>query len=350
TGSYNKLHNLKFESSNNSKKRKEIEDKIETGDVDVVVGTHALITGSIKFDKLALAVVDEQHRFGVEQRKQLKENSGDPETSVHFLSTTATPIPRSFALTIHGDLDLSIIKKLPPGRKPVKTRVVEAKNRSNAYKFTKQQLKQGRQAFVICPLVEPSEKMPEKKSVEEEYELLDEKIFSNFSVEKIHGQMSSDKKNKIMSEFAEGSIDVLVSTSVVEVGVDIPNANMMLIEDAERFGLAQLHQLRGRVGRSDQQAYCFLFSSSNQNKAKQRLEFFENHTDGFKVAEYDLKERGPGEVFGKRQSGAPKFRLASIEDRDLIKLSRNLARKIDFEKYPKLKKKLEEFEQEVHLE
>ncbi|MFB6182088.1 MAG: ATP-dependent DNA helicase RecG [Candidatus Magasanikbacteria bacterium] len=350
TGSDNELYNLDLEDQVESKKREEVRKKIKMGNVDIVVGTHALITSKVEFNDLALAVVDEQHRFGVKQRKKLREKSGNKDTSVHFLSTTATPIPRSFALTLHGDLDLSIIKQLPPGRKPVKTRLVEEKNRPKTYEFVKKNIKQGNQAFVVCPLIESSEKMPDKKSVEEYTEYLDQEIFQQFEVGKIHGKMNSEKKNKVMSSFERGDIDILVSTSVVEVGVDIPNANMMLIEDAERFGLAQLHQLRGRVGRSDTQAYCFLFSSSSREESHKRLTFFQEHTDGFKVAEYDLKDRGPGEVFGERQSGVPKFEMASIEDRDLIKLSKKIAQEIDFEKYPKIKEKVEEFEQEVHLE
>ncbi|MFB6226201.1 MAG: ATP-dependent DNA helicase RecG [Candidatus Paceibacteria bacterium] len=350
TGAHNEVYNLNLESETQAEKREEVRTKIKNGDVDIVVGTHALITSKVEFEDLALAVVDEQHRFGVEQRKELRQKSGSKDTEVHFLSTTATPIPRSFALTIHGDLDLSILKQLPPGRKPVKTRLVNEQNRPQAYDFIRKQINKGLQAFIICPLVEESEDMPDKKSVQEQEKYLDQEIFEDLTVEKIHGQMGSEEKNRIMNRFAAAEIDILVSTSVVEVGVDIPNANMMLIEDAERFGLAQLHQLRGRVGRSDTQAYCFLFSSSEKERAKTRLEFFQNHTDGFKVAEYDLKDRGPGEVFGKKQSGAPKFKLASIEDRDLIKLTREIARGIDFESYPQLKSRVEEWEQKVHLE
>ena len=350
TRTNNEIYNEDLTEDSKTGREEEMLHKIQDGEIDVVVGTHALITDKTKFDDLVFTIVDEQHRFGVEQRKKLKDKSGDNETVPHFLSMTATPIPRSFALTLYGDLDLSIIKEMPPGRKPVKTRVVEAKNRPRAYDFIQEKIESGGQAFVICPLVEESEKMADKKSVEQEFEKLSEEIFPSLDIGKLHGQMKAEDKDKVMRYFSKGRLDILISTSVVEVGVDVPNANVMMIEDAERFGLAQLHQFRGRVGRSDEQSYCFLFTESNSKKAKERLSFFENHNNGFDVAEYDLELRGPGEVYGKRQSGVVKFNMASMHDKELIQLSRKFARGINFENYSKLYKKVQDWEQEVHLE
>lgn len=350
TNTNNELSHQEISADSKKKKREIMRSQVGRGKVDLIVGTHALISKKVEFADLGLAIVDEQHRFGVEQRKQLKENSGNEETMPHFLSMTATPIPRSFALTLYGDLDLSVIKQMPPGRKPTKTRLVEEKNHPKVYDFVSRKVKQDQQAFVVCPLIEESDNMPEKKSVLQEHQRLSEQIFPEFRVEKMHGKMEESKKSQTMQQFAAGDVDILVSTSVIEVGVDVPGATMMIVENAERFGLAQLHQLRGRIGRGNQQSYCFLFSDSTMEQTQQRLQFFENHVDGFKVAEYDLKLRGPGEVYGSRQSGMPKFNLASIEDKKLIKLTRKIARKVEFEKYPKLKDRLSEFSKEVHLE
>lgn len=339
---------------------KKISEKIESGEVNVIIGTHALLSDKIKFKDLALVIVDEQHRFGVEQRKTIKEKSGNKKTTPHFLSMTATPIPRSFALTIYGDLDLSIIKQMPANRKVIKTRLVEDSNRQKAYDFIREQVKQGRQVFVICPLIEESgtgdeervmtTKSSDKKSVLVEFEKLNQKIFPELKVDYLHGKLKSSEKDQKMQDFASGKIDILVSTSVVEVGVNIPNASVMMIEGAENFGLAQLHQFRGRVGRSKYQSYCFLFTTSNSVKSKERLEFFEKTSDGFALAEYDLDVRGPGAVYGVAQSGMMNLKIATMQDKEIIKLARDVARGMDFKKYPSLKKKVGEWESKVHLE
>jgi len=262
---------------------------------------------------------------------------------------TATPIPRSFALTLYGDLDLSVIKEMPQGRKPIKTRLVEPKNRGMAYDFIEQQVKKGRQIFVICPMIDAT-KGAEKKSVMKEYEKLNRDIIPKLSMDYLHGKMKTEEKDRVMKDFANGKTDILVSTSVVEVGVDIPNASVMMIEGADRFGLAQLHQFRGRVGRSSHQSFCLLFTDSDSDFVKDRLGFFEKNTDGFDVAEYDLAMRGPGEVYGTSQSGLMQLQFATMQDVELIKTARELARDIDFDKVPSIKEKLKEWEKTVHLE
>ncbi|MBI5728386.1 MAG: ATP-dependent DNA helicase RecG [Candidatus Magasanikbacteria bacterium] len=330
---------------------------IAAGEVDIVVGTHALLGASVIFFRLGLVVVDEQHRFGVQQRKIISEKSGLSAGSPHFLSMTATPIPRSLALTLYGDLDLSLIRELPPGRRAIKTRFVSPHLREKAYAFIRDQVRFGRQVFVICPLIDGNQELgtrnyggAEKKSVLAEYEKLAKHIFSDLRVGYLHGRMKAKEKEAAMKKFVDGATDILVATSVVEVGVDIPNASVMMIEGAEAFGLAQLHQFRGRVGRSQHQSYCFLFTAEVSAKAKERLEFFEKNTDGFALAEYDLSQRGPGEVYGTAQSGMMNWRLATTRDVELIKLARGLARGIDFERYPALLEKVRVWEARVHLE
>lgn len=329
---------------------------IQTRDAQVIIGTHALLGENVKFKKLGLVIVDEQHRFGVEQRKTIREKSGNKDKIPHFLSMTATPIPRSFALTLYGDLDLSIIKQMPAGRKTIITRAVAPHNREKAYEFVLDQVKSGRQVFVVCPLIsaEKGEKLgnniDDRKSVLAEYEKLRTMIFPDLKIAYLHGRMKVKEKTGIMKKFNAAEIDILVATSVVEVGVDIPNASVMMIEGAERFGLAQLHQFRGRVGRSSHQSYCFLFTDSDSQKVAERLAYFEKTADGFALAEYDLQTRGPGEVYGTAQSGLMNFRLATMKDVEIIKLARSMAKGIDFEKYAKLKEKVKEWEQRVHLE
>jgi ATP-dependent DNA helicase RecG len=347
--------------SQTGKSKKEIVTNINDGKVDVVVGTHALLVENVNFNKLGLVVVDEQHRFGVEQRKLIKQKG----LGAHFLSMTATPIPRSLALMIYGDLDVSIINELPPGRKKIITKMVEPAKREKAYQFIHDQVKLGRQVFVICSLIEqkdgeaeieiinyPANPTKEKKSVLSEYEKLSKNIFPDLRVGYLHGKLKSAEKDKIMDDFKNKKIDILVSTSVVEVGVDIPNASVMMIEGAESFGLAQLHQFRGRVGRSSHQSYCLLFTSSNSQKSLERLKFFENNHDGFKLAEKDLEMRGPGEVYGTEQSGEMNLRLAKLTDRELIKKARQAAKTIvlDSDKYPQVMKRVKDWEGEVHLE
>lgn len=330
---------------------------IEQGKVDIIIGTQALLSEGVEFFRLGLVIVDEQHRFGVEQRKTLHTKSGS-NVVPHFLSMTATPIPRSFALALYGDLDISILKELPPGRKQIKTRVVEPKLRDKAYAFIRDQVKEGRQVFVICPLIEEavsdklvsSKQTEDKKTVMSEFEKLSKEIFPDLRVSYLHGKMKSKEKDAVMNVFAQHECDILISTSVIEVGVNIPNATVMMIEGADRFGLAQLHQFRGRVGRSVHQSYCLLFTDSTAQKVKERLAFFESTPDGFAVAEYDLEVRGPGEVYGKAQSGMTQFRFATMKDMDLITVARGIARGIRFDAFPTLKEKVVQWEQTLHLE
>ena len=308
----------------------------------------------------------EIERIVYDEARDEKKSASSQRTSAlvpHFLSMTATPIPRSFALTMYGDLDLSIIKQMPKNRKVIKTRLVDDHNRQKAYDFIREQVKQGRQVFVICPLIEEKEKTDEieiinysftgsqeKKSVLVEFEKLDKTIFPDLKVDYLHGKLKPAEKDEKMQNFANGKIDILVSTSVVEVGVNIPNASVMMIEGAENFGLAQLHQFRGRVGRSSYQSYCFLFTTKTSVKSKERLGFFEKTIDGFVLAEYDLQVRGPGAVYGTSQSGLMNLKIATMKDISIIKLARDVARGMDFQKYPSLKKKVGEWEATVHLE
>jgi ATP-dependent DNA helicase RecG len=299
-----------------AKAKREIKAKLAAGELDLIVGTHALLTEDTEFRRLALAVVDEQHRFGVEQRGLIRK-SGTP----HFLSMTATPIPRTLALTIFGDQEVSIIDELPPGRTPIITRLVPAGKRSDAYRWIESEVAKGRQVFVVCPLVEESEAL-EARSAKAEYERLSKEVFPDFRVGLIHGKLKPREKDAAMADFASGQTQVLVATTVIEVGIDVPNASIMLVEAAERFGLAQLHQLRGRVGRGSHQSYCFLFAESESAESSERLAAMVEVSDGFKLAEIDLKLRGPGEVFGLRQSGVPDLRLARLTDVELIRRSR----------------------------
>jgi len=357
TGSGILIWNFDLIETSKKKMRNEFMSLLQDGDLDIVVGTHAVLTDDVVFKNLALVIVDEQHRFGVEQRKKIRDKSGDLGVTPHFLSMTATPIPRSFALTLYGDLDLSIIKTMPAGRKIVKTRLVQPHNRGKAYDFIRDQVKLGRQVFVVCPLIEVKNdeegiinQGDDRKSVMVEYKKLSENIFPELRVGYLYGKIKSSQKDETMKMFAEGEIDILVSTSVVEVGVNIPNASVMMIEDAERFGLAQLHQFRGRVGRAMHQSFCFLFTESDNFNVMERLAFFEKNNDGFVVAEYDLENRGPGEVYGVSQSGMQQFRLATLKDVELIKLARDMARGVDFEKFSILRERVNEWEGRVHLE
>ncbi|MFH1564877.1 MAG: ATP-dependent DNA helicase RecG [bacterium] len=324
---------------------------IGNGEVDIIIGTHAIIQEKVNFKNLALAIIDEQHRFGVEQRHALNKKDGLKKTMPHFLSMTATPIPRSLSLALYGDLDLSTIKEMPKDRKAVITKVVSAQNREKAYQFISDKVKQGRQIFVVCPLIDPSDKLG-YKSVSSEYEKLNKKIFPKFKIGLLHGRLKKEEKEKVMQNFLDNKINILVSTSVIEVGIDIPNATIMMIEGAERFGLAQLHQFRGRVGRSNRQSYCLLFTELSGQKIQERLNCLASCNDGFELAEQDLKLRGPGEICGIRQSGMPKFKIASFSDVEIIKLAKNEAQGIiiEIDKHPLLKNKLEEYNRGVHLE
>ncbi|MEA3272424.1 MAG: ATP-dependent DNA helicase RecG, partial [Patescibacteria group bacterium] len=321
---------------------------------DVVVGTHALIQKNIKFKKLALAVVDEQHRFGVKQRAELKKHSNLKDGVPHLLSMTATPIPRTLALSAYGDLDISIINELPKERLPIITKIARPDKRADAYKFIRDEINKGRQAFVICPLIDPSDKLG-VKSVTEEYKKLDEDIFKDLEIGLMHGKLKPAEKEKVMADFLANKIKILVSTSVVEVGVDVPNASIMFIEGAERFGLAQLHQFRGRIGRDKFQSYCFVVQENFNEISTNRLRVFEQCNNGFLLAEKDLEFRGQGDIFGSRQSGKVDFQIANITDAEIMKQARDTAEELikndpDLTSAPLLKEKLEEFEKNVHLE
>jgi ATP-dependent DNA helicase RecG len=282
---------------------------------DLVVGTHALLEERVKFRNLGLVIIDEQHRFGVEQRARLAKKGRLPDTLV----MTATPIPRSLALTLYGDLDRSLLDEMPPGRLPVKTYFIPENRRMDAYEFLRLKAKEGRQIFVICPLVEESEEL-DLKAAKEEAERLQREIFPELRVGLMHGRLKAGEKDKMMERLKDGEIDILVSTTVIEVGIDIPNATVMLVEQAERFGLAQLHQLRGRIGRGSEQSFCFLVGAPKSQEAKARMKAMIETNDGFKIAEADLKLRGPGEMLGLRQSGLPNFRVADIIRDDKIML------------------------------
>jgi ATP-dependent DNA helicase RecG len=307
-----------------------IRDGLSDGSIKVIIGTHALLEDPIEFADLGLAIIDEQHRFGVEQRGTLRGKGQAP----NLLVMTATPIPRSLALTIYGDLELSVIDEMPPGRLPVETRVLSPLERSRAYNFIIGQLESGRQAFVIYPLIEESEKI-EAKAATEEYETLQKEVFFNFTVGLLHGKLPQEEKDRVMEAFRQGDFEVLVSTSVVEVGVDIPNATVVLIEGANRFGLSQLHQFRGRVGRSEFASYCLLIPDSEAEQDNERLKAMESTNDGFELAELDLAQRGPGDFFGTRQSGVEQLRTARLTDVKLIEVARREAKAI-FETDPGL--------------
>lgn len=315
--------------STKPKDKQRLKQEIAAGEVDIVIGTHAIIQEGVEFAKLGLAIIDEQHRFGVQQRASLRQKGYD--ANPHLLVMTATPIPRSLALTVYGDLDLSIIDEMPPGRQVIKTKWVMPFERNKAYNFIRKQVEQGRQAFVICPLVEESDKIEAKAAVEE-HARLQREVFPELKLGLLHGRMKPAQKDEIMLEFRDKKLDILVSTSVIEVGIDIPNATVIAIEGADRFGLAQLHQFRGRVGRGEHQSYCLLFANDNlSEQGQQRLKIIEDTQNGFILAEEDLKMRGPGEFFGTRQSGVPDLRVAGVNDTQLLELARKEANAL-FEK------------------
>jgi ATP-dependent DNA helicase RecG len=306
--------------------------RIKQGKVDIVIGTHALIQKEVEFQKLGLAVIDEQHRFGVLQRSVLRQKGFNP----HVLVMTATPIPRTMALTLYGDLDLSVIDELPPGRQVVKTKCLEPQDREKAYTFLHRQVSNGRQAFIICPLIEESEIL-DAKAATTEYERLSREVFPDLKLGLLHGQMPGPEKEEVMRHFRGGELDILVSTSVVEVGIDVPGASVMIVEGAERFGLSQLHQFRGRVGRDKEQGYCLLIPEKLSPEARERLRLMERVHNGFALAEKDLELRGPGEFFGTHQSGLPDLKLAKLTDLRSLELARREAITL-FQKDPDLKK------------
>lgn len=340
--------------------RKKLLEKASSGELNVLIGTHALIQDKVKFNNLALIVLDEQHRFGVEQRAKLSKNHRE-KFIPHLLSMTATPIPRTLALTIYGDLDLSLLDELPKGRKRIITTIVSPEERKKTYAFIKNEVKKGRQVFVICPKIEKKKDedefsaWSEVKAVKEEYEKLAEEIFPELIVAMIHGKMKANEKEMIMRDMKNRKIDILVSTSVIEVGIDIPNATVMMIEGAERFGLAQLHQFRGRVGRDKHQSYCFLLTTSPDQLNRKRLQALVNSENGFKLAEEDLKIRGPGSFMGTRQWGIPDLMMNSLTDLKLVEICKEAAKNLLIDdpllkRNPLLEERLKKFREKIHLE
>jgi len=344
-------------------KKNKIFQEITHGKINLVIGTHALISSSnkslankrekIKFKNLGLAIIDEQHRFGVNQRAALANQSS--AYFPHLLSLTATPIPRSVALTLYGDIDLSVISEMPLGRKKILTKIISTKQEKEIYRAIKEEVKKGRQIFVVCPLIDPSDKMG-VKSVKEEYEKLSKEIFPELKIGFLHGKMKAEQKEKTMEEFVQNKINILISTTVVEVGIDVPNASTMLIKGAERFGLAQLYQLRGRIGRSQHQSYCFLFSETAGGISEQRLKTLLRAKNGLELAEKDLEMRGPGQVFGVKQSGfLTDLKIAKLSDAEIVRQARQAAQQIldedpELKQYPLLKNKIDESPQITHLE
>jgi ATP-dependent DNA helicase RecG len=354
TGKEDKFFSRKLKNDSIEISRKKLLEKVLEGEIDLLIGTHTLIQDKVKFGKLALAIVDEQHRFGVEQRAKLVKGNGE-KVIPHVLSMTATPIPRTLALTIYGDLDLSLIDELPKGRKKIITKVVPPKEREKTYQFIKKEIKKGRQVFIICPRIEAKEsEITEIKAVKEEHKRLSEKVFKDFDVAMLHGKMTSKEKERIMRDFKNKKTDILVSTSVIEVGIDVPSATIMMIEGADRFGLAQLHQFRGRVGRSKTQSYCFLLTESPSLKTKQRMKALVDCNDGFKLAEKDLKFRGPGDFVGVRQWGIPDLAMESLKDIKEIERTRTRAKEMLkkdplLKKFPLLRKEVSKMGEKIYL-
>jgi ATP-dependent DNA helicase RecG len=307
--------------SMNVKDKAAVQQKIRDKRIDIVVGTHALIQKGVDFSNLGLVIIDEQHRFGVLQGSALRQKGFNP----HLLVMTATPIPRTLALTIYGDLDISTIDEMPPGRQVIKTRWLKPFDREKAYNFIRRQVREGSQAFIICPLIEESENLEVKAAVAE-YERLSHEVYADLKLGLLHGKMKGAEKEEVMRSFKNGELEILISTSVVEVGIDVPNATVMLVEAAERFGLSQLHQFRGRVGRGDKQSYCLLLSENPSEYGQERLKAIEEINDGFALAEKDLELRGPGEFFGTRQSGLPDLKMARLSDTQLLETARREAR------------------------
>jgi ATP-dependent DNA helicase RecG len=336
----------------NKSSKSEIVKLLADNKIKLVFGTHSLIQDSISFQNLALVIIDEQHRFGVKQRQNLK-NKNTNDFVPHLLSMTATPIPRTLSLTLYGDLDISLIKSKPLGRQKVKTFLVPEKKRSDAYNFIREKIKDGQQAFVICPLIDESAQL-DAKSVLKEYEKLKKEIFPDLRISIVHGQMSSEEKNSTMSDFRDKKSDILVATSVIEVGVDIPGATLMLIESAERFGLSQLHQFRGRVGRNDLESFCLLFTTDSTKSSNKRLQILASENDGFKLAELDLKLRGSGSIFGTKQTGLMPLKIATLTDTVLLKKAQKWAKEIisnkKYRSQTQVIKLLEDLKTEMHLE
>ena len=315
------------------KKKEQLLERLANGEIDILIGTHAMLEENVVFKNLGLVVTDEQHRFGVKQRSKIAGKGNNPDVLV----MTATPIPRTLALILYGDLDISIIDELPPNRKKIETFAVNKKMTKRVNGFIEQQIKEGRQAYIVCPLVEENEEL-DLKSVEALYETYQKDIFPQYKVEYIHGKMRTKQKDEIMERFKLGQIDILISTTVIEVGVDVPNSNIMVIENAERFGLAQLHQLRGRVGRGDYQSYCILKYEGRSETMKERMKVMCATGDGFIISEKDLELRGAGDFFGTMQHGLPEFKIANLfEDMPILKSVQAIAIKI-LQEDPRLEK------------
>lgn len=346
-------------------KKKDVQAHIAAGRVRIIIGTHAVLQKSVVFDDAAFIVIDEQHRFGVKQRAQLTARTNAAALSPHFLSMSATPIPRTLALTVFGDLELSLVNEMPKNRKPILTKIIPPTGRDGAYDFIRQQIAAGRQAYVVCPRIDPTdkdEKMTRAKlfqldarSVKEEYEKLSTKVFSDLRVAMLHGQMKADEKTHTMRLFKEGAIDILVATSVIEVGVDVPNATIMMIEGSEHFGLSQLYQFRGRVGRGEHQSYCFLFTDLNSKTTRDRLKALITAKNGFELAEIDLRLRGPGQFLGNEQTGIPDIAAKAAQHPDFVKTTRAAAQELvaadpTLSQHPYLAAYLKLFKQSVHLE
>ena len=311
--------------STTGKEKKRILEELKQKKIDLIVGTHALIEDQVEIPALGLVITDEQHRFGVRQRLKLSSKGEMPDVMV----MTATPIPRTLALILYGDMDISVIDELPPGRQPIKTNAVDSSYHARIYRFMEKHIQEERQCYVICPMVEENEKQTDLKSVVEYTNYLKEEIFPHFKIGLLHGKMKPKEKNAVMEDFAKGELNILVSTTVVEVGVNVPNATVMVIENAERFGLAQLHQLRGRVGRGKHQSYCVLVSDSKNKITKKRLKIMEESTDGFVIADTDLKLRGPGDFFGTKQHGLPEMKIANLyTDAKVLKEAQKAAKRL----------------------
>lgn len=326
-----------------SKEKRETLEKISSGEADIIIGTHSLIQDKVEFLKAGLVITDEQHRFGVRQRQKLSDKGHNP----HILVMTATPIPRTLALILYGDLDISIIDSMPPGRQKIDTYAVNTSFRNRIYSFIDKQIEEGRQAYIICPMVEENEKV-EAESVTEYANKLKNTILAKRKIAVVHGRMKSDEKDIILKEFASGETDILISTTVIEVGINVPNATVMVVENAERFGLAQLHQLRGRVGRGENQSYCVLLTDGKNEVTKERMKVMTSTTDGFIISETDLKLRGPGEFFGTRQHGLPNLKIANMySDMTILKNAQNIAQYII--KYDAKLEKNENFELKKEL-
>ena len=320
-------YNIKVElliSSITKKKKEEILERLANGEIDIIIGTHSLLEENVTFKKLGFVVTDEQHRFGVRQRSTIVSKGENPDVLV----MTATPIPRTLALILYGDLDISIIDELPPNRKKIETYAVTKKLEERVNRFIEKQIQEGRQAYVVCPLVEDNEEI-NAQSVLDLAENYKKKIFPSYRVEYLHGKMKQKEKDEIMEQFKNGEIQILISTTVIEVGVNVPNASIMVVENAERFGLAQLHQLRGRVGRGDAQSYCILKHQGNSEVIRQRMKVMQETNDGFVISEKDLELRGTGEFFGTKQHGLPEFKIANLfTDMEILKEAQALANKI----------------------